>query len=189
MTKESTNHLSDQRSIDTERADRSYLPITEVELNQLALIAKQDRVDFFGRYRRWERLYSDRMICVALCQGAALHYLDNQNGIKDWVAWTFYRINPEAQFPYRRIGRVAFGDPRFGRSPGRSQYLGRRIDLIGRSIYANTDEDPVTAVRRYVKEGRTKSARLLAEKAVILIDPTPRRGEILWPIGATKKNI
>lgn len=181
--------MSDQRNSHSQQADRCYLPITKDELTRLAIISEQDREDFFTRISRWERLYRNRILCVTLCQGAALHYLDGKNGIKDWDVWTFYREHPEAPFPYRRIGHAAFGDPRFGRSLGRSQYLGRCVDLIGRSIYANKDEDPVTAVRRYLKEGRTKSARLLAEKAVILIDPAPRRGEIIWPIGAQGQTI
>ena len=66
-------------------------------------------------------------------------------------------------------------------------YIGRRVDLIGRAINAAEHEDPALAVRRYLMEGRTESARRLAEKAVVLLDPVARRGEIIWPVGAARQ--
>ncbi len=126
-------------------AERAYLPIGMAELNRLADLAAQDREHFFARHPRWARLYGDRVLCVALCQGAALHCLDGRNGIKDWDVWTFYRRHPAAPFPARRIANLAFGDPRFGRSPGGGKYIGRRVDLIGRAISAEEDDDPVLA--------------------------------------------
>jgi hypothetical protein len=32
----------------------------------------------------------DSLVCVALCQGAALHFVDGENGVKDFDVWTFY---------------------------------------------------------------------------------------------------
>jgi hypothetical protein len=36
-----------------------------------------------GASRVRGRLYADRLFAVALCQGAALHYIDGKNGVKD----------------------------------------------------------------------------------------------------------
>jgi hypothetical protein len=62
------------------RIARSYLPISAADLEKLADIARHDRKDFF--LRRPE--YRAKVLLVALCQGAALHYLDGRNGIKDF---------------------------------------------------------------------------------------------------------
>ena len=169
---------------DTE--ERSYLPIDDAVLDRLATVAGKDREDFFRRNPRWGRLYRDRVLCVALCQGAALHFVDGRNGVKDWDVWTFFRLHPEGPFPPRRRGERALGDARFGRSTVRSEYVGRCVDLMGRAIIADEGEDPVTAVRRYLAAGRTESARRLAQKAVVLLEPAHRRGEIVWPLKATR---
>jgi len=39
------------------------------------------------------------------------------------------------------------------------------------------------AIRRYLAAAQTRSARELAVKAVVLIYPTDRSGEVVWPIG------
>jgi hypothetical protein len=166
--------------------ERSYRTIDDAALARLAEIAKTDREDFFRRNPRWDRLYRDRVLCVTLCQGAALHLVDGRNGIKDWDVWTFFRKHPDGAFPPRRRGEREFGDPRYGRSIVRSQYIGRCVDLIGRSITAGENEDPAISIRRYLTAGQTESARLLAKKAVVLLEPMHRRGEVIWPANAAK---
>ena len=81
-------------------ASRSYESITRDDLSRLARIARLDREDFFARKPRYLTL-AGRLICVALCQGAALHLIDGTNGVKDFDVWTFFAAHP--------------GDPR---SPG-----------------------------------------------------------------------
>lgn len=168
------------------KEERAYFPIDDATLERLATIADNDREAFFRRNPRWDRLYRDRVLCVALCQGAALHYIDGCNGVKDWDVWTFFRVHPGGAFPPRRRGENELGDPRWGRSSNRSNFVGRCVDLIGRSIAANEGEDGVSAVRRYLGTGGTASARLLAHKAVVLLSHGHRRGEVIWPIGATR---
>jgi hypothetical protein len=113
---------------------RSYIPITRGDLARLAALADTDRQDFFKRNPGTRHLYADRLFAVALCQGAALHYLDGINGIKDLDVWSFYDQHPQRQYPPRRIAQVDFGDPKFGTSDDSPQFAGRRVDLIGRSI-------------------------------------------------------
>ena len=36
----------------------------------------------------------------ALCQGAALHYVDAKNGVKDFDVWSFYTQRADGSFPY-----------------------------------------------------------------------------------------
>jgi len=74
-------------------------------------------------------------------------------------------------FEIRKISR----DPR--------SFTGRRVDLLGRSLDARTDAEPVTALRDYLSAARTDSAEELAAKAAILIEPHQLVGRVAWPMG------
>jgi hypothetical protein len=164
-------------------AERSYEAITIADLARLAELAKADRDQLFARNRRLGERYTRRVLCVAFCQGAALHYLDGCSGVKDFDVWTFYAEHPDGPFPPRRVARADFGPSKFGRMPKDiGPYAGRRVDLIGRSLPVELDADPVDALRRYLTIARTASARALAAKAVVLIDPANLRGVTVWPV-------
>jgi hypothetical protein len=55
------------------------------------------------------------------------------------------------------------------------------VDLLGRSLRVPLDADPGHALRDYLSGARRVSARELAAKAVVLIAPSSRAGEIIWP--------
>jgi len=160
---------------------RSLLPITLDDLRRLGAIAAEDRKDFFARHPDTAMLYSGRLFAVALCQGAALHYLDGKNGIKDLDVWSFYREHPSRMFPPRRRAKADFGDPKFGTSPDFEHFVGRRVDLIGRSIEVDDVSDPIEVIRTYLRMKKTTSAKLLAQKAMILIEPGHLLGRVIWP--------
>ena len=161
---------------------RSYKKLTRSDLSRLLRIAEDDRDDFFRRKTDTGRLYSGRLFAVALCQGAALHYIDGKNGIKDLDVWSFYRANPKRQFPPRRRGKADFGDPKFGTTEGFEHFVGRRVDLIGRSIAAKSYVNPVEVLRDYLRGRRTESSRRLSEKAMVLIYPPTLFGKVIWPV-------
>lgn len=175
--------------IDVDLEERCFLTVSLDDLRRLAAIANRDLEELFARNERLRTCYKDRRLCVALCQGAALHLVDGKNGIKDWDVWTFFSRHPDGQFPPRRRVERAFGDPRFGRSVSRSQYEGRCVDLIGRSIDCDEGTDPADALRAYLREARTTTAQLLAQKAVVLLDPEQRCGEVVWPPGAATRGL
>jgi hypothetical protein len=160
---------------------RSDKPITLADLARLSRLARADRADHFRRKPATGRLYAGRLFAVALCQGAALHYRDGKNGVKDFDVWSFYTEHPTRPFPYRRRGRGDFGDPKFGKSDDSPRYVGRRVDLIGRSIPGADRSKPVETLRRYLRSGATESARHLAQKAVVILDPPRLRGRVIWP--------
>ena len=121
--------------------------------------------------------------CVALCQGAALHYVDGRNGVKDLDVYTFYAEHPTGPFPSRWLTNADLGPSRFGRYPADPErFRGRRVDLLGRSFDVSPDVDPVAVVRGYLSAGRTETARQLAKKAVVLLEPEKLRGKIIWPL-------
>jgi hypothetical protein len=161
---------------------RSIERITVADLSRLAALAARDRKALFTRKPELAARHEGRLLAVALCQGAALHYLDGKTGVKDFDVWSFYRADAERPFPYRRRGVLDFGDAKFGQTTDSPQFIGRRVDLIGRSIKDDDYSDPIAVLRRYLRGGRSESARALSRKAVILIEPTPLLGAIVWPI-------
>jgi hypothetical protein len=72
-------------------------------------------------------------------------------------------------------------NPKFGRSPDALRFVGRRVDHIGRAIPGTDYSDPVAVIRSYLRNGATESARRLAEKAVVLIQPSRLFGTVVWP--------
>lgn len=160
---------------------RSLKGITRADLTRLAAIARSDRREFFSSRPR-SAVLKKNVLCAALCQGAALHLVDGKNGVKDFDVWTFYRRHRATKFPPRRIVSRDFGIPKFGRSPDRPNFAGRRVDLLGRSLDVPKGAEPVAALRRYLTERTTDSARRLAEKAVVLLEPASKRGTVVWPV-------
>jgi len=163
------------------REYRSYKKIEISDLKKLAIIAYKDRKRFFQNNPVYEKPYADRVLCIALCQGAAKHYLDGEPGINDFDVYTFYKSNPIKKWCYRRkTVFYDYGDPKFGKSKDKPQYVGRRVDCISRAIEIKDGEEVSSALRRYLASGKTKTARCLSEKAVVLLEPSC--GKIVWPL-------
>jgi len=169
-------------------SSRSYERIGKADLRRLGQLAAEDR-DYFYR-RRPE--YRGRLFCVALCQGAAQHYLDVErgaakpNGVKDFDVYSFFANIGGKRFPAdRRQRHTDFGPSGFGREqapdPRWRHYTGRRVDFLFRGLAVSLGDDPVEALRRYLGAGRTKTARLLALKGAVLIEPEQLLGRIAWP--------
>ena len=165
-------------------AGRSFRRITDKDLQRLAELATEQRTRFFHERSDWRRLYSRRVLCTALCQGAAVHYTGGNAGINDFDVYTFYASHPERTWYARARSVRDFGHPKFGRSIDRPDFVGRRVDLMARGIPADPHENPITALQRYLCSDRPGTVRFLAEKAVVLIDPKPLRGRVIWLAGA-----
>jgi hypothetical protein len=159
---------------------RSHQPIQVEDLVILAQIAHQDREGFFQSHPAWAQAYGQRALCIALCQGAGKHYIDSTTGINDFDIYTFYKRHPQKRWYAKRIKSYDFGHRKFGQSVDRPDFIGRRVDCLGREIDVHDDEDAITALRRYLQESKTKTAKMLAEKAVVLLEPNC--GTIVWPI-------
>jgi hypothetical protein len=52
---------------------------------------------------------------------------------------------------------------------------------MARRLPGDPGTDPAEALRDYLTRQPTRSAHLLAQKAVVLIDPASRRSEVVWP--------
>jgi hypothetical protein len=163
-------------------SERTYQPIGDDDLARLAEFALADLADLAERGTVTGCRYRSRLVCVALCQGAALHYLDQSTGVKDFDVWSFFAAHPAGPFPSRRRIQRDFGPSRFSRHPhDPERFLGRRIDLCGRSLEVPNGADPAEVLRSYLATGRTETARRLSKKAIVLLWPARRLGEVAWP--------
>jgi hypothetical protein len=164
-------------------SDRSLVRIERADLLRLAVLAADAEADLFRRKPEGSGRYAGHLLGRALCQGAALHYVDSRNGVKDFDVWSFYAQYDDWPFPPRWRGTRDFGPSRFGRYSGDPPgYSGRRVDLLGRSLPVKPGADLADVLRYYLAAGRTKSAKALGAKAVVLIHPENRAGEVVWPV-------
>jgi len=160
---------------------RSLARIDLDDLLRLAELAAEVEAGLLARNPGGAGRYAGRLVCRALCQGAARHYLDGKNGVKDFDVWSFNAARSDEPFPYRWRGTADFGPSKFGRYPGDpSSFTGRRVDLFGRSLDVPPGADPVTTLRAYLSAAWTASARALAAKAVVLIHPGQLTGTVVW---------
>lgn len=86
--------------------ERSYKTITVEDLKKLKDLALRERIEFFDRKPCYRKAYWDSLIAIALCQGAALHFIDSRTGVKDFDIWYFYIKNYEVTYPYRALKSV-----------------------------------------------------------------------------------
>lgn len=159
----------------------SFRKIEATDLRRLRDLAIADREAFFREYPDWAELYADRVLGIALCQGAALHYVRPDHGINDFDIYTFYAVHPKRRWYAKRMKQVDFGSARFGLSeltkPG---FIGRRVDLMGRDLPVPPGTPLPDALRHYLTVGKTRTARELASKAVIMLEPAEEMGTVVW---------
>lgn len=158
---------------------RSLEKITKSDLKKLLRLAKSNVDDFFSRKPEYQK-YVGKEVLIALCQGAALHFIDGRNGVKDFDVWFFYpRLSK--QLPYRRRGTADFGQSKFGKFPNDVGYDGRRIDVLMRSEHSFSSKSPNAGLSQYLSEPKTATAKHLSRKAVIGLYPESVFGKVLWP--------
>ena len=162
------------------REQRSLEPISLEDLRQLARVGLIELEGLYQRRPNTRENFSAKLFCLALCQGAALHYLDKRNGVKDFDVWAFYKRTGSAQFPYRWRGVADFGSSKFGQLLGFEHYVGRKVDVLGRSIPVRRDDTPQQAIIRYFHDSKNATPRYLAQKACILLYPDEFLGAIVW---------
>jgi hypothetical protein len=171
-------------------ADRSPSreKLSDADIDRLLAIELHERERLYRESDIW-RAHRNRLLCVCLGQGTALHLID-RSGLNDFDVLTFFARSPSLA-PRRvsssfRAGRHRdFGLSRFGKrtdKEGRAKfptYEGRNVDLFGYAIPAKRTADPVAAVQAWLRAAPTYSAKLLAEKAVVII--APERLQVIWP--------
>lgn len=162
--------------------DRSLETITTNDLTELysGSIRRLAKHFISGPGAKWQALYDiERPLAVALCQGAALHFANKTNGVKDFDVWFFYAFN-KTHLPYRTIWNWDYTNSKFGHRPNEPDYVGRRVDVLVRSIRNYVEGDPIRSVQSFLEKEGTASSLALAKKAVVLIAPDVMRGRVIW---------
>ncbi len=160
--------------------ERSFEYITDDDLGWLCDLTRKDIALFFERNPRYQE-YKGEEVLIALCQGAAMHYIDRETGVKDFDVWVFYP-KKVLDLPYRRRGRVDSGLIRFGvpHELDLLGYEGRQVDVMMRSDYHFNDVGAAEGVFSYLCEQETVSATFLSHKAVVGLYPESVFSEVLW---------
>ncbi|MDH5561590.1 MAG: hypothetical protein OEY59_12135 [Deltaproteobacteria bacterium] len=163
-------------------SERSNAQITAQDLKELLVGSEKRLSEYFisGEGSKWQELYDiKKPLCVALCQGAAMHFNDKKNGVKDFDVWFFYPFN-QKHLPYRTMWNWDYQNKKFGRHPNFSEYKGRKVDVIVRSIKNYIVGDPVGTIFTYFEKEKTDTSKLLAQKAVVLLSPEKYSGKTIW---------
>jgi hypothetical protein len=159
--------------------ERSYQRLKLEDLRRLAGFVSRAHADLSGRRADLK----GQLVAGCLGQGAALHFVDRANGVKDFDLWLFYR--PEhLQHHVRTRGRCEvydFGPSPFGRHPADDpeQFLGRRVDVLCRELAPLAPEDPEAAVLAWLN-GPAESARRLRERPLVMLWPRQHLGRVIW---------
>lgn len=157
---------------------RSFKRIRRADLRRLADVVLKDHVRFFRVHPRWRRLYGRRRFVIVLAQGAANHFVTGRKGINDFDVWTFWEQNPAGAMFYRKHKSVDFGDDRFGRSKDKPKWVGRRVDVLRRSIRRARGETMFDALVRYLQRPPTTTAKYLAREPIVAL--RPRLAAVIW---------
>ena len=163
-------------------APRSIKPITMMDLRRLGDIALRDLKTFFRHHPRRH---------IATKTDCSLWRSAREPPCTSWTArmesrtstsGVFLELDPAKPFPYRRHATADFGSPKFGKSPNWEHFVGRRVDLLGRSLKVSSQTSPADVLRAYLSSSvKTASARALSEKAMILVYPHALLGSVVWP--------
>lgn len=152
--------------------NRLFEPISGLDLEVLLGFALKEHDAFFQRNPRLWEAYHNSLVGVALCQGAAWHYINTSIGIKDFDIWLFYRKHEKVDLRCRRRKSIESG------------YKCRRIDFLRRAIdrdlcdaYSNEADK---CIMQYLLQRNTQTKRLLLRKPVVGLFPGQISGKIMW---------
>lgn len=166
---------------------RSMEPVADADLERLGRVAEVDLNRFFDRNPHL-RAWRERVVAVALAQGAAEHRLRGKRGIWDLdVIVCFANPHTRPKQLRRPVVHWDWGPSKFGRCPyDPPEYTGRAVDVKYWVIPSRSD--PADALRAWLESRLAKApdpARTpdLAHEPVILIRPHDRLGEVVWDPG------
>lgn len=153
-------------------AERLFEPISKLDLKELQRLALKEHETFFKRNPCLKKAYHSSLIGIALCQGAASHYINPNVGIKDFDIWLFYRKNQNINFWCRRRKSVENG------------YKCKRIDFlrgtINRDLCNFYPNEADKCIIEYLLQRNTKTKRFLLKKAIIGLFPNKIFGNVIW---------
>lgn len=78
----------------------------------------------------------------------------------------------------KRIKSYDFNNSKFDQSVDEPNFIGRRVDCLIREIEIRKNENIIVALRRYLKNGNTKTSKCLSKKSVVFLEP--KCGYVVW---------
>jgi hypothetical protein len=156
------------------------IPIDSNDLRRFAAIAQEDLAVVFQSRPELKEL---RFITV-LAEDAGEHYA-NGTGFRCISLWTFFaKAQGVRQYHPLRHKRIDFGSSKFGHSswvktPSDIGFIGRGINLFGRSIDRIPGETIEQALTHYVQTAKTDGATRLRDKTMVILWPNDKFGETL----------
>jgi hypothetical protein len=143
------------------------------ELRALSHLARTEEQDFFDRNRHLIALYRERLLAIALCQGAALQYLGTGYGVNDFDIHYFYRQNPNKPRLSRAVKRVWTSVGSFDNVA---------VDFVRTVIPSRVrGSDPFDIIQAFLRDRPTPNARHIASKAVVGVYPNELFKLVIWP--------
>lgn len=152
-------------------------PVTRLELESLLALATAEEADFFTRRNpHLIEPYRDRLLCFALCQGAALQFLGRGYGVGDFDIHFFYAQNPAKPRLCRKPKHAVSDVGGFNSIP--MDYL--RTVVPGATPTTQL-ESIVVQLQSFLRRRPTSNAFHLSQKAVVGLFPPGLFGRELWP--------
>ncbi len=122
-------------------AERSRAKFTDRDLDRLLELERRERERLCRTSKIWAA-HRDRMLCICLGQGTALHLIHGRTGINDFDVWTFFARRADlnsrsVNSAFRRGRKRDFGPSRFGVRTDAyfrtkfPSFEGRNVDLFG----------------------------------------------------------
>lgn len=151
---------------------RIYDKIYKKDLRALRDLALKEHNEFFIRNPHLKKPYSNSLIGICLCQGAAWHYLDPENGIKDFDIWHFYKERKKAAFPYRakKVNKIGY----------KNKWIDYLKRAISKSVYKEFPSAPDKIILQYLLQKNTKTKKFLLKKPVIGLYPESIFSKVIW---------
>jgi len=152
-----------------------HQPVALAELESLQALATDEEGAFFDRNPHLVRPYRNRLLLVALCQGAALQFLGRGYGVNDFDVHLFYAQNPAKPRLSRAVKRIS---ATVGAFPNVA------VDFVRTVVpppYTSMGADPIDQIRNFLRKPPTANASHLAQKAVIGLMPQSLFSTTVWP--------
>jgi hypothetical protein len=152
-----------------------HAEVTMLELQALATLAAVEEACFFERNPHLAAPYRNRLLAIALCQGAALQYLGKGYGVADFDVHFFYDQNPKKPKLSRTVKR---------NTADVGAFRGIDVDFVRTVVSGGDPSSPaLVRIRGFLDAAPTPNALHLAQKAVVGLFPEDLFGVTIWPVG------
>jgi hypothetical protein len=94
--------LEDRDPLHVRRYRAVLAEIDLPDLLRLSALAAEAEAELFARNPQGSGCYPGRVLGRALCQGAAVHCVNKQNGVNDFDVWSFYAQLDDWRLPARQ---------------------------------------------------------------------------------------